>query len=59
MDDRAEMQIRAETAPKTKRSKEPLESILSRAYKQEGIGLTGGEVLRLADAAAASIGDAP
>lgn len=59
MDDRAEMQVRAETAPKAKRSKEPLESIIARAYRQDGIGLTGGEVLRLADAASTYSGEAP
>lgn len=51
MNEKEEMQARAETAAKAKRSKEPLESIIARAYRQDGIGLTAGEVLKLADAA--------
>lgn len=51
MNDKEEMQARAETASKSKRSKEPLASVIARAYRQDGIGLTGGEVLLLADAA--------
>lgn len=51
MNEREEMQARAETAAKTKRSKEQLESIIARAYRQDGIGLTAGEVLSLTDAA--------
>jgi hypothetical protein len=55
VNEREEMQARAETASKARRSKEPLESIIKRAYRQDGIGLTAGEVLALTDAAASYI----
>lgn len=45
------MQARAETAPKSKRSKDSLANVIARACAQDGHGLTAAEVLTLADAA--------
>lgn len=50
MNDRDEMQARAETAPKTKPSGLPLEAVVIRALRDDGHGLTPREVMTLVNA---------
>ncbi|MGH3428497.1 MAG: hypothetical protein ACRDQZ_13170 [Mycobacteriales bacterium] len=59
LSDKEQMQVRAETASVPKRSQTPINEVIARAHRQEGIGMLPDEVLLLADAAKAFLATLP